>query len=67
MNKKCPFNSKKRRYRQLFTFKLQVIINTIWLKERLDNATDLPRFHHQLIPNEMEYERFFDEVTNIYV
>ena len=50
---------------KLFSFKFQVIINTIWLKERLDNATDLPRFHHQLIPNEMEYERFFDEVGNI--
>ncbi len=26
-------------------------------------ATDLPRFHHQLAPNSMQYERNFDNVS----
>ena len=46
------------------TFILQVAIHTLWLGMRLDEATDLPRLHHQLLPNELETEKWFDQVKN---
>ena len=34
----------------------QVSINNLWLGDELKAATDHPRFHHQLMPNEVFYE-----------
>ena len=32
---------------------LQVMMNSLWFEKDLKNATDTPRIHHQLTPNEM--------------
>ncbi|GFY49597.1 glutathione hydrolase 1 proenzyme [Trichonephila inaurata madagascariensis] len=37
----------------------QTLIRTLWLNEDIKKAIDAPRFHHQLRPNVIEYEKFF--------
>ncbi|GFX95955.1 uncharacterized protein TNCV_2085351 [Trichonephila clavipes] len=36
-----------------------ILIRTLWLNEDIKKAIDAPRFHHQLLPNVIEYEKFF--------
>ena len=40
-------------------------MNSLWFDYRVDNATDVPRMHHQLVPNELVLEDEFDQVTCI--
>ena len=35
---------------------LQVMMNSLWFDKDLQNATDTPRIHHQLTPNEIFVE-----------
>lgn len=32
------------------------IVRTLWLGQNIKEAVDSPRFHHQLVPNVLEYE-----------
>ena len=41
----------------------QVAIHTLWLGLDVNQATDIPRFHHQLLPDEIGYEKEFDKVS----
>ncbi|XP_035226663.1 scoloptoxin SSD14-like isoform X2 [Stegodyphus dumicola] len=38
------------------------MFRTLWLSEDIKRATDAPRFHHQLFPNQIEYEESFPKV-----
>lgn len=35
---------------------IQILIRVLWLKQNIKEAIDAPRFHHQLLPNVLEYE-----------
>jgi gamma-glutamyltranspeptidase / glutathione hydrolase / leukotriene-C4 hydrolase len=40
-----------------------VMINNLWLQRDVHTATNLPRIHHQLVPNILYYESNFDKVS----
>jgi len=40
-----------------FLVLLQVMMNSLWFDKDLKNATDTPRIHHQLVPNEVVVEK----------
>lgn len=44
-----------------------VTINALWFDLPLDVATDLPRFHHQLLPNSIMWENGLDESLKRYL
>ncbi|GFS58532.1 glutathione hydrolase 1 proenzyme [Trichonephila inaurata madagascariensis] len=48
---------------QITTSIAQIIIRTLWFDEDIKKAIDAPRFHHQLIPNYIEYEERFPKVN----
>ena len=37
----------------------------LWFNHRLDDATDIGRIHHQLVPNDIKYEFNVDDVSNL--
>lgn len=47
---------------RIITAIAQVLIRTLWLGEDIKKATDAPRLHHQLFPNEIEYETGFPQI-----
>lgn len=40
------------------------MIRNLWLGEDIKEAIDSPRFHHQLIPMTLNYEKGFPKVWN---
>ncbi|GFQ94057.1 glutathione hydrolase 1 proenzyme, partial [Trichonephila clavata] len=44
---------------KITTCMAQTLIRTLWLNEDIKKAIDAPRFHHQLLPNVIEYEKLF--------
>ena len=47
----------------LFTNLFQTTVRNIWLGQDLKTGTDAPRFHHQLIPMEVSYEKDLSQVS----
>lgn len=35
---------------------VQILLRTLWLNQTIKEAIDAPRFHHQLVPNILQYE-----------
>ena len=47
----------------MFSFLLfQLTVNSLWFDKDLSNATDTARVHHQLVPNELVYEPWLEQV-----
>lgn len=47
---------------RIITAIAQAMIRVLWLGEDIKKATDAPRLHHQLFPNEIEYETDFPQI-----
>jgi len=37
-------------------------MNSLWFDSNLGYATDIARIHHQLIPNQVEFEDWMEQV-----
>lgn len=37
---------------------VEVIARVLWLGQNIKEAIDAPRFHHQLVPNVLQYEKY---------
>ncbi|XP_054722278.1 scoloptoxin SSD20-like [Uloborus diversus] len=48
---------------QITTSVAQAIVRNLFLKEDIKKTIDAPRFHHQLLPNYIEYETLFPQST----
>uniref|UniRef100_A0A1A9WAG9 Gamma-glutamyltransferase n=1 Tax=Glossina brevipalpis TaxID=37001 RepID=A0A1A9WAG9_9MUSC len=35
---------------------IEILVRTLWLNQTIKEAIDAPRFHHQLLPNVLQYE-----------
>lgn len=44
---------------------VDVMSRVLWMNQNIKDAIDAPRFHSQLVPNVLEYEKhaFFSEVS----
>lgn len=43
---------------------VEVAARVLWFGQDIKAAIDAPRFHHQLLPNVLEYQKGFSEVSN---
>jgi len=52
-------------YKNMIYCFAQTLMNCIWFEQDVDESVENKRLHHQLLPDEITFERGFDDVSSL--